>query len=73
MSIRRTLNLLALLGGLGLSLLVASTQERTATALACPGGAPECTTAANCVDYCLDQTGSPRALCNRAHCCVCIA
>jgi hypothetical protein len=66
MKTRRMLSRLALLGGLGLSLLVAANQERTATALVCPGGLPECNTAANCAGFCPGL-----AICNRAHCCVC--
>ncbi len=63
---------LLLLCAFGLSLVIALGQERPATALVCPGGAPECATPANCADFCQAQNGSPRAICNRAHCCVCL-
>jgi hypothetical protein len=72
MRIPKRLNRLVLLGGLGLSLVVALGQERAATALVCPGGAPQCATPANCAAFCQAQTGSPGAICNRAHCCVCL-
>jgi hypothetical protein len=72
MKILRRLNRLALLGGLGLSLVVALGQGRSATALVCPGGAPQCSTPANCASYCQAQTGSPGAICNRVNCCVCL-
>ena len=61
-----------LLCAFGLSLVVALGQGRSATALVCPGGAPQCSTPANCASFCQAQNGSPGAICNRVHCCVCL-
>lgn len=69
---RRLLNRLALLCALGLALLAAG-QENTATAAACPRGAPTCTQRSQCIPFCQALTGFPDGhFCHTAtHCCVC--
>lgn len=72
MNIRRMLSRLALLCGLGLSLLVASGQERVAQATACPSGWPACSSNDVCVSYCTPIYGVMGHFCNtHTHCCVC--
>lgn len=68
MKTRRTLYRLALLSGLGLALMAAPGQEKTAAAGVCPNGVPSCTSPLNCLSYCGPNTARG---CNLSHCCIC--
>lgn len=69
MKARRKLNRLALLAGLGLSLLALAGQEKAATAATCPNGSPYCSNHQTCINWCGTNTAHA---CNLfTHCCIC--
>ena len=73
MGSRRVWSRLALLGGIGVALVLGSGPGRAALATTCPMGGPSCTSDPVCVTYCQGVTGftDGHHCVLSTHCCRC--